>query len=153
MKWLHRKFPHHLQKLQRNGQQNIKRMQQFSLLNIKKSLGTHRYITHCRNFASFELFWIRKYTLVYINLQLRTRKVLDILLVYVLFYKYSSSKCKQSLNCLYLQTSCTASNPFARILKAHSHSMSGSGSIWASLECQFMLFLNSWNVSVVVPNY
>jgi hypothetical protein len=37
---------------------------------------------------------------------------------------------------------------YACILKAHSHSMSG-GSIWASLACVSMLFLNSWRVSVV----
>jgi hypothetical protein len=34
----------------------------------------------------------------------------------------------------------------ACIPKAHSHSKSG-GSIWVSLECQLMLFLNSWRVS------
>jgi hypothetical protein len=38
-----------------------------------------------------------KRTLVYIHLQLRTRKVLDIQFVYVLFYKYSSWKCKQTI--------------------------------------------------------
>jgi hypothetical protein len=51
---------------------------------------------HLSNF--FEL----KRTLVYIHLQLQlTRKVLDIqFIVYVLFYKYSSSKCKQRI-CLH----------------------------------------------------
>jgi hypothetical protein len=69
-----------------------------SVLLITK--GTHGY-KHCPNFASFELFWIETYTLVYIHLQLQlTRKVLDIQLVYVLFYKYSSSKCKQRI-CLH----------------------------------------------------
>ena len=46
--------------------------------------GAHRY-KHCPNVASFELFELKR-ALVYIHLQLR-----------VLFYKYSSSKCKQIL--------------------------------------------------------